>query len=205
MPETIKRTDDVKPREAAKSQHSGSNLTLISTLTGNWILKLRQNFDVSKSTIIILTIGINLKELPDCHPDPKTKKWWNQHPQAWSVIHKNQKPPEQAMRDFELWLRGLNVRPIFMAWPATFDFPFVEYYAQRFLGKSLFGHSGICARSFAMAHLKEKSWLSQNISMRYFYKKWPPTEKSLKHDPLNDAIRQGELFCRVLIANQNGK
>ena len=149
--------------------------------------------------------SINLKELPDCHPDPKTKKWWNQHPQAWSVIHKNQKPPEQAMRDFELWLRGLNVRPIFMAWPATFDFPFVEYYAQRFLGKSLFGHSGICARSFAMAHLKEKSWLSQNISMRYFYKKWPPTEKSLKHDPLNDAIRQGELFCRVLIANQNGK
>ena len=63
MPETIKRTDDVKPREAAKSQHSGSNLTLISTLTGNWILKLRQNFDVSKSTIIILTIGWILSPL----------------------------------------------------------------------------------------------------------------------------------------------
>lgn len=57
MPDVINRTDDVKPPESAKNQHNINNLSLISTFTGNWLLKLRQNFDVSKSTIIILTIG----------------------------------------------------------------------------------------------------------------------------------------------------
>jgi hypothetical protein len=50
-------TIDVKPQEIAKSQHNSNNMSLISTFTGNWLLSLRQEYAVSKSTIILLTIG----------------------------------------------------------------------------------------------------------------------------------------------------
>lgn len=50
-------TFDVKPQEIAKSQHNSNNMSLISTFTGNWLLSLRQEYAVSKSTIILLTIG----------------------------------------------------------------------------------------------------------------------------------------------------
>lgn len=39
------------------NQSQNNKISIISTLTGNWLLNLRQNFAVSKSTIIILTIG----------------------------------------------------------------------------------------------------------------------------------------------------
>lgn len=59
MPEVINRTDtdDVKPQDTAKSQHNSNNLSLISTFTGKWLYNLRQEFAVTKSTIIIITIG----------------------------------------------------------------------------------------------------------------------------------------------------
>jgi hypothetical protein len=56
MPEVFNKTIDIKTQESNKSNHK-NNLSLISTLTGNWLLNLRQNFVVSKSTILILTIG----------------------------------------------------------------------------------------------------------------------------------------------------
>jgi hypothetical protein len=56
MPEVFNKTIDIKTQDSIKSKDS-DNPSLISTLTGNWLLNLRQNFAVSKSTILILTIG----------------------------------------------------------------------------------------------------------------------------------------------------
>jgi len=58
MPEVLdNRTEDIKPQETSKNQYNNNKISLISTFTGNWLLNLRQNFAVSKSTILILTIG----------------------------------------------------------------------------------------------------------------------------------------------------
>ena len=56
MPEVFHKTTDINTQESNKSNHN-NNPSLISTLTGNWLFNLRQNFAVSKSTLIILTIG----------------------------------------------------------------------------------------------------------------------------------------------------
>jgi len=57
MPEVFNKNIDIKNQGLPKSNRNNNNLSLISTFTGNWLLNLRQEFAVSKSTILMLTIG----------------------------------------------------------------------------------------------------------------------------------------------------
>jgi hypothetical protein len=57
------------------------------------------------------------------------------------------------MREYVDWLRALPGRPVFVAYPAAYDFMFVYWYLMRFVGESPFSHSELDIKTFAMCLL----------------------------------------------------
>ncbi|MGZ3421679.1 MAG: exonuclease domain-containing protein [Polyangiales bacterium] len=57
--------------------------------------------------------------------------------------------PAQAMRRFAEWAKPYIDRGArFIARPAAFDWPWIVYYAWRFLGENPFGFKAVCASSW---------------------------------------------------------
>ncbi len=96
------------------------------------------------------------------------------------------------------WIKGLPGRPVFVAYPAGFDFLFVYWYLIKFTGESPFSHSALDMKSFAMALMKTNYRDSTKRNMpRQWFDKLPHT-----HVALDDAIEQGALFCNMLKENR---
>jgi DNA polymerase III alpha subunit (gram-positive type) len=143
---------------------------------------------------LISTFTANLETLPGAVPHPSTAEWWASQPEAWKACRKDTEPPAQAMSRFLDWIKGLPGSPVFVAYPAGFDFLFVYWYLMRFVGESPFSHSALDIRSFAMALLKADYWDSGKQNMpKHWFDELPHT-----HVALDDAIEQGALFCNML-------
>lgn len=146
---------------------------------------------------LIATFTANLETLPGAAGDPKTMAWWQEHPDAWQATRQNVQPPQTAMQQYLQWLKALPGRPVFVAYPAAFDFMFVYWYLIRFTGESPFSHSALDIKTYAMAILKTPYRASTKKQMpREWFDQLPHT-----HHALDDAIEQGALFCNMLAAN----
>jgi hypothetical protein len=147
---------------------------------------------------LLATFSANLETLPGAEAHPKTAEWWRTQPEAWAACRTNLETPESAMRRYVAWIEGLKARPVFVAYPAGFDFLFVYWYLVRFTGGSPFSHSALDMKTFAMAVLKTGF---RDSTKRNFPKHWfddlPHT-----HVALDDAIEQGALFCNMLRDNR---
>ena len=88
--------------------------------------------------------------------------------------------------------------PVFVAYPAGFDFLFVYWYLIRFAGESPFSFSALDIKTYAMAMLKigYRESVKRNMPRRWF----DPFQHT--HVALDDAIEQGALFCNMLAENQ---
>lgn len=141
------------------------------------------------------TFSINLKLLPEAHPDEATMKWWKNFPEAWKASRENTVFPEIAMKQYGEWLEGLPGRIIFLAYPLAYDFRFIDYYLQRFYGKNPFKYNAIDIRSYAMGML--------NVSYQKANKKKLPVSwkdgLSHTHIALDDALENGVLFCNMML------
>ena len=144
--------------------------------------------------VLIGTFSANLETLPGAQAHPRTAQWWATQPEAWAACRKDLEQPELAMRRYVSWIKSLGGTPVFVAYPAGFDFTFVYCYLMRYTGESPFGHSALDIKSFAMALLKREYRKStkRNMPKRWF----DPLPHS--HVALNDAIEQGALFCNML-------
>ena len=143
---------------------------------------------------LVGTFTRNLMTLPEARPHPDTTAWWGTQPKAWARCREDPRPPEEAMRDYVAWLKGLPGNPVFVAYPAAFDFMFVYWYLMRFTGESPFHHSALDIRSFAMALLGREYRSSGKKDMpREWFDELPHT-----HVALDDAMSQGALFCNML-------
>ena len=60
------------------------------------------------------------------------------------------------MQQYVDWLKALPGRPVFVAYPAGFDFLFVYWYLIRFAGESPFSHSALDMKTYAMAVLRKR-------------------------------------------------
>ncbi|MEO5365016.1 MAG: exonuclease [Magnetococcus sp. WYHC-3] len=147
---------------------------------------------------ITSTFSANLETLPDAMPHPETVAWWKTNPEAWAVCRRDCLPPEAAMKKYLLWLKALPGKPIFVGYPAAFDFLFVYWYLISFTGESPFGHNAVDIRSYAMGMLKTDYGASgkRHLPARWF-DNLPHT-----HVALDDAIEQGALFCNMLRENR---
>ena len=123
--------------------------------------------------------------------------WWSQHPEAWAATRTDLQEPAAAMRRYISWLKSLPGKPVFVGYPAGFDFLFVYWYLIRFTGESPFSFSALDIKSYAMALLKTeyRESVKRNMPRRWF------GSGVHRHIALDDAIEQGELFCNMLAEN----
>jgi len=147
---------------------------------------------------LLSVFSANLETLPGAGVHPKTMQWWATQPEAWQACRTNLEPPEQAMMRYVAWLKDLPGKPVFVAYPAGFDFLFIYWYLIRFTGESPFSHSALDIKSYAMAVLKTdyRESIKRNMP-RSWFDDLPHT-----HVALDDAIGQGALFCNMLHANR---
>jgi len=148
---------------------------------------------------MISTFSVNLACLAGATADPKTAAWWATQPAAWAVCRQDIEDPAIAMPRYVAWIKSLPGKPVFVAYPAGFDFLFVYWYLIRFAGESPFSHSALDMKSFAMALMKTDYRDSTKRNMpRHWFDPMPHT-----HVALDDAIEQGALFCNMLKQNRN--
>jgi hypothetical protein len=147
---------------------------------------------------LVSTFSANLETLPGAAADPKTAAWWTTQPDAWAACRKDLETPHAAMARYVAWIKQLKGKPVFVAYPAGFDFLFVYWYLIRFAGESPFSHSALDMKTFAMALLKTDYRDSTKRNMpKQWFDKLPHS-----HAALDDAIEQGALFCNMLQENR---
>ena len=152
----------------------------------------------SADKTLVSTFSANLETLPGAAADPKTAAWWTTQPDAWAACRKDLEAPHAAMARYVAWLKQLKGKPVFVAYPAGFDFLFVYWYLIRFAGESPFSHSALDMKTFAMALLKTDYRDSTKRNMpKQWFDKLPHS-----HVALDDAIEQGALFCNMLKVNR---
>jgi hypothetical protein len=147
---------------------------------------------------LLSTFSANLETLPGASAHPETAAWWATQPEAWAACRADLEPPESVMKRYADWVDAQPGKPVFVAYPAGFDFLFVYWYLIRFAGRSPFGFSALDMKSFAMAVLRRDYRASTKAAMpRRWFDDLPHS-----HVALDDAIEQGALFCNMLQDNR---
>lgn len=105
--------------------------------------------------------------------------------------------PKEAMEEAAAWLAKITPeggRPIFAAWPLSFDWLFSYWYFMNFVGSCPFGHSGAI-------DMKTFYAVRSGLPLRYVGKRGMPAELKSQHphthNALDDAIEQGEMFSKL--------
>ena len=143
---------------------------------------------------LLATFSANLETLPGASGHPETMAWWQTQPDAWAAARRDLQEPTTALRAYVAWLKQLPGPPVFVAYPAGFDFLFVYWYLIRFAGESPFSFSALDVKTYAMALLKKEYRQSVKRNMpSHWFDPLPHT-----HLALDDAIEQGALFCNML-------
>jgi hypothetical protein len=143
---------------------------------------------------LVSTFEANLETLEGATGHPETMNWWKSQPAAWNECRRDLRDPADAMRGYIAWLEDLPGKPVFVAYPAGFDFLFVYWYLIRFVGRSPFSHSALDVKTLAMALLKKgyRDATKRNMPRRWF------DDLPHTHKALDDAIEQGALFCNMM-------
>jgi hypothetical protein len=102
---------------------------------------------------LVSTFEASLEPLPGAVGHPDTMTWWQTQPEAWAACRENLRGPAGAMAAYVAWVKGLPGKPVFVGYPAGFDFLFVYWYLIRSAGESPFSFSALDIKSYAMAVL----------------------------------------------------
>jgi len=145
---------------------------------------------------LVSTFSANLELLPSAQGHPETMAFWKENADAYAATRADVKDPAVAMTEYVQWVKSLPGKPVFVAYPAGFDFLFVYWYLIRFTGASPFSHSALDMKSMAMVMLgtEYRESVKRNMPKDWF----GPGRHT--HVALDDAIEQGELFCNMLAA-----
>jgi hypothetical protein len=145
---------------------------------------------------LVGTYWSNLELLDWCKPDPDTmNNFWAKEPEAWAACRHSLRSAEYAMPEYARWTRGFNRKPVFVAYPAGFDFMYMAYYLHMFAGENPFGFQALDVKSYFMAQNKIdgfKASVKKRMPGRWF-------ERDMVHNhvALADAIEQGCLFINM--------
>ncbi|MGD8175434.1 exonuclease domain-containing protein [Marinimicrobium sp. ARAG 43.8] len=111
--------------------------------------------------------------------------------------------PEQAMKLFGEWIESFCLpeqKAIFVGLNAPFDWSFVNYYFQKYLGNNPFGFTAIDMKAYFMGAFgcswKETKSSKMSVALN------PKT--SPNHNALDDARFQAELFALMLKRGSKG-
>jgi hypothetical protein len=143
---------------------------------------------------LIATFSVNLETLPGASGWPETMRWWQTEPAAWAACRQDLQAPETALPAYAEWVDKLPGRPVFVAYPAGFDFTYVFWYLMKFAGRCPFSWSALDIKTFAMAltGLPFRDTIKPRLPKEWF------DDLPHTHVALDDAIEQGALFCNML-------
>lgn len=164
-------------------------------------------FSISKTTYeakLIDTFSVNLQLLEGAKVNQETEKWWNssdKNKAAYAATRIDTKGPNLAMHEFVEWVNKLaaetNVKPVFVAYPAGYDWIWTYWYMINFGCESPFSFSALDIKTASMWSMKcgYRSATKRNMPKHWFSK------SKHTHVAIDDAIEQGELFCNMLAEN----
>jgi hypothetical protein len=140
----------------------------------------------------------NLNLLSGATQDPDTMRWWGEPRQknAWEYCRTDPQRPNDVMQRFVAWVESLGKTPVCVAYPAGYDFMWVYWYMQRFVGRSPFSFSCVDIKTVAMCLLKKKGY--RQSSKRNWPGRWFRGTKKHSHKAVEDAREQGIQFCHML-------
>ena len=109
-------------------------------------------------------------------------------------------PAEAAMKESVGWLESLPGHPVFVGYPASFDFLVVYWYPIRLAGRSPFSFAALDIKTMAMVMLGRdyRRTVKGAMPRRWF------DDLPHRHRALDDAIEQGTLFCNMLADSRKG-
>lgn len=147
----------------------------------------------------------NVLPLEGAKQDPDTMKFWARNPEAYAKTQEDQVDPWNAMRTYVTWVETvcdnhhpkIQYRPVFVAYPAGFDWTFMYWYMIKFAGRSPFSFTALDVKSYAMAKL---GCQYRESAKRKFPEEWFPKHLPHTHVALDDAVEQGYLFLNMLKA-----
>jgi DNA polymerase III epsilon subunit-like protein len=104
--------------------------------------------------------------------------------------------PKDAMAGFRDWLGSVATAatPVFVGFNATFDWAFVNFYFQQYLGENPFGIGGLDIKSYYMG-LSGGAWEDTRSSR--IAAEFKDSSRRHTHNALDDALEQAELFRRM--------
>jgi DNA polymerase III alpha subunit (gram-positive type) len=144
------------------------------------------------------TYSANLDTLPEATQDLDTMEWWKGQKEAWDAHRVNTRPAEVVMPEYVQWVKDVckkhNAKPVFVGYPAGFDFLFMYWYMRAFAGESPFSFSALDIKTAAMVQLNTDY---RAATKKRFPKKWFGKRRHT-HVALDDAIEQGEMWCNML-------
>jgi hypothetical protein len=143
--------------------------------------------------------SVNLETLPEATAHPTTQAFWQSEPQAWAACRTDTVAPEAAMKDFVKWVQTVvanHSAPVFVGYPAGFDFTFMFWYLQKFTGGSPFSWSALDMKTFAMAltGLPFKQAIKPRLPSE-----WLPEDLPHTHIAIDDAREQAQIFRAMLL------
>ncbi|SDV48617.1 3'-5' exonuclease family protein [Chitinasiproducens palmae] len=143
---------------------------------------------------LIGTFSANLETLPGAQAHPVQAAWWKTEPVAWAACRENLRDPAQALTEYVEWVEKLPGKPVFVAFPAGFDFTYMFWYMMRFVGRCPFSWSALDMKTlaFAMTGLPYRKNIKPRFPQHWF------DDLPHTHIALDDAIEQGALFCNML-------
>jgi hypothetical protein len=143
---------------------------------------------------LIATFSANLETLPGAAPHPVQEAWWKTQPQAWAACRTDLQAPEKALLDYVKWVEALPGKPVFVAFPAGFDFTYMFWYMMRFAERCPFSWSALDIKTlaFAITGMPYRKCIKPRFP-KHWFDPHPHT-----HIALDDAIEQGALFCNML-------
>lgn len=147
----------------------------------------------SREGELLSTYTANLEELSGGSACEKTMKWWAGQGDLYEKTRENQISPREAFEAFVNWIDSQGSGPIFVGYPAAWDFSFVYWYLINFVGRSPFAHSAL--------DIKTLLAVAMNCQYRSATKRNMPSafrsDSSHTHVAVDDAIEQGELFFNL--------
>lgn len=151
---------------------------------------------------LVATFARNLEALDGADIDARTMNWWAQPDQAeaYRKSREDLVSPRAAMVEAKSWLDEMRRfgKPIVCGAPSGFDFTFMYYYFQRFLGESPVGFASLDLRSYAAAVMKRQY---RHVGKRQYPAEWIDAGLPHTHVALDDAIEQGCILINMMRYN----
>jgi len=109
--------------------------------------------------------------------------------------------PSKGMKSFCKWIEdaATDLMPVFVGFNAPFDWQFINWYFHVFLGSNPFGINAIDIKAYYMG-FSGSTWVNTSSSR---LPSWLQPAHHKKHNALDDAIAQAEIFSRLLSASRS--